>query len=491
MVTEYTLVNALFVGFEIQIFNTFGNAFPVQYWSRLWISIYVMVALGIQSQQLMAIVVEYRGMNDYRYRPEMTDHFIICGKLNPNVVWRLLNEYVEYHNEFEKKTEMPSILIIQDCLPSDEMIALVSKFQSDEIDLQYLRIELNEKELKIFGTMDLAQRIYYLNDSQDPKLWFDYEVFMIMKTIENLNPMALKVFQINIAIPTQTLKMEVKASSNVNILSWPYLKAKLFSNSAFTPGINCVIQNLLLSISDFPQVKKVMDIPWILDYMQGAQLETFVVKFSAYFVFKKFADVAHDLYFSRAKNKASSTVILVGIKSFNAASQHGTILINPYQYIIQAGDYAVLMANNIEDALLVEDYEERVSLQFTGTIHKRPLLKRSKEMASWVRAMAICQKENTSFMCQLEDTFYKIWMGDGVVGKVNGHIIVTGPSIYLPIVCEYIRKRTNKPICYCSRADPDKYFEIQVKRYQNIFYFQCDILNTIDLFKIGMKDAYH
>lgn len=113
--------------------------------------------------------------------------------------------------------------------------------------------------------------------------------------------------------------------------------------------------------------------------MNGAQLETFILKFSKYFFWQKFKEVCHEVYFSKPRTCTSSTAILIGIKSFNAASQHGIILINPYNYLIQPGDYAVVIANNIEEALLVQNYEEIISLKQTETMHKRPLVEQSKE----------------------------------------------------------------------------------------------------------------
>ena len=82
-------------------------------------------------------------------------------------------------------------------------------------------------------------------------------------------------------------------------------------------------------------------------------------------------------------------------------------------------------------------------------------------------------------------------MGQGVVGKITGHIVVYGPSVYLGVICDVIRKRTKKPICYATMDTPDRHFEVQIKRHENVFFFQCDVLDITDLYRLGMKDAYH
>ena len=58
-------------------------------------------------------------------------------------------------------------------------------------------------------------------------------------------------------------------------------------------------------------------------------------------------------------------------------------------------------------------------------------------------------------------------------------------------MCDLIRKRTQKPICYVTMGIPDRFFEVQVKRFENIYFFQCDVLDITDLYRVGMKDAYH
>lgn len=83
------------------------------------------------------------------------------------------------------------------------MIALLDYFVQIDVDAKYLQISISEKELREFAKLHKAQRIYYLNDSHDSSLWHDYEVFMIIKTLEILNPHALKVLQINIPLPTE------------------------------------------------------------------------------------------------------------------------------------------------------------------------------------------------------------------------------------------------------------------------------------------------
>ena len=258
----------------------------------------------------------------------------------------------------------------------------------DDCKVRYLNIPLIENELREFGHIKDANWIYFMNDQQNTKLFSDYEVFMIILTIQNMNIHARMVFQINLPLSNQYLKADFGQSSRVNILSLPYLKCTMISGAIFNPGVLCFYQNFIHKINGYPMVPKVEEIGWLLDYVYGAQQETFIVKFSDYFTGKKFAEVVHDLYFSRQKTLNLSTVLLVGVKSFNAASQSGSILINPLHYVIQPNDYAVVVANNIEEALLVEDYEERVSLKYTGTIFKRPVGTKSKEYKDLIRAMA-------------------------------------------------------------------------------------------------------
>ena len=114
MSTTYTLTQALFFGAEIQILNTFGDVFPVQIWSRIWMSVYVMLTLIIMSQKFAELFQEYQEMNDYRYRHEFSKHVVLMGKLNVNSVWRILNEFLYYFETYEKKLEIPQILIIED-----------------------------------------------------------------------------------------------------------------------------------------------------------------------------------------------------------------------------------------------------------------------------------------------------------------------------------------------------------------------------------------
>ena len=495
MSTAYTQIDSQFLGLEILLFNTFGNAFPVKYWSRIWIAGYVIVNIYISSQQMMAIIKEYTELNDFRYRFEIVNpHIVIMGKLRAMGVWRMLNDIVNYFEAHETVIELPEILIVQNELPSPEFLAICQYFidNFDDCMVRYLCVSLSENELREFAHLKDASYIYYLNDTQDTSLFTDYEVFMIIQTIENLNIHAKKLIQINIPMQNSYLREDFGQSSRVNIMSIPFLRSTILGSSVFNPGILCLYQNLLWKIEDYPyNVPNNGEIPWVLDYCHGAQQESYIVKFSPYFFGKKFGEIVHDIYFSRQKNLNFSTVLQIGVKSFNAASQRGTILINPFRYVIQPNDYAVVIANNIEEAMLVECYEDRVSLKFTGTIFKRPLLPGSKELKGIHKQMKKSTKKIEDFICRLDEPYYKIWMGQGVVEKIKGHILIYGPSVYLGTVCDLIRKRTQKPICYVTMGIPDRFFEVQVKRFENIYFFQCDVLDITDLYRVGMKDAYH
>ena len=115
MSTTYILTDSLFFGLEILLFNTFGNVFPIKFWSRIWIAGYVMVNIYITSQELLKIVTEYTMLNDHRYRSTMErPHIMIMGKLNHQSVWRMLNDIVTYFEDNEKSLEIPEIVIVQD-----------------------------------------------------------------------------------------------------------------------------------------------------------------------------------------------------------------------------------------------------------------------------------------------------------------------------------------------------------------------------------------
>ena len=129
MSTDYGLLDSLFLGLEILLFNTFGNAFPVKYWSRIWIAGYVIVNIYITSQKMLEVVKEYTELMDYRYRYSIVNpHIVIMGKLNMGTVWRILNDLVPYFEEHEKALELPEILIVQNSFPVAEYLAMCQYF---------------------------------------------------------------------------------------------------------------------------------------------------------------------------------------------------------------------------------------------------------------------------------------------------------------------------------------------------------------------------
>ena len=79
-----------------------------------------------------------------------------------------------------------------------------------------------------------------------------------------------------------------------------------------------------------------------------------------------------------------------------------------------------------------------------------------------------------SYTCKLTENHYKIW-NRGVQGKISGQIIIIGPTDYLMSCCEIIRKRTSKPICILSHETPDKNWEKLLKRFDKLFYLECDL----------------
>jgi hypothetical protein len=120
------------------------------------------------------------------------------------------------------------------------------------VKMNYLNMSFDEKQLVQFGCLDKAKYIYFFNDSRNLAHYEDYEVFMTMKKLENVAHQAYKVFQINIPLAPDILMTSFNDFNKCTIVSYSYLKGRIFSQAIFNPGLLTVIQNLLRKIEDYP-----------------------------------------------------------------------------------------------------------------------------------------------------------------------------------------------------------------------------------------------
>lgn len=124
-------------------------------------------------------------------------------------------------------------------------------------------------------------------------------------------------------------------------------------------------------------------------------------------------------------------------------------MINPYNYIIQPGDYAVVLANNIEEAMFVTEYETKVEFRVNERVLKKPILMNSPLQDELFDTFKANYIENfKSYYCESDKQKTFTVHFEPVKGKIKGHIVIISPTQVLGPIFEAIRERTEKPIVF-------------------------------------------
>ena len=201
------------------------------------------------------------------------------------------------------------------------------------------------------------------------------------------------------------------------------------------------------------------------------------------------------IYGAKTKD-LSGAILLIGIKTF-IVSHKGQIMINPKNYNIRKGDYGVILAQSSEMANFVNDFASQIDIMASDK-YSFGILKKEYRYLEESPIDAIIKSQNDTLKSEFKSKnslskklHYKLFIDD-LRNRLRDHIIVFGPYSHFRNSLKFIRKRSQKTICYMADKLSDmKNWQKLDRQYSNIYFLEGDIFDVKHLKKAAIEKAYH
>ena len=348
---DYTFFYAFYFFYETFLTVGYGDVMPNKPESRILVSLIIIIFSLILIDQLYKLYDVKSKISPYDFDYKHTEHLVIIGFFTENSVQRMLLDL--FRDELFDKY----ILIIRNSPPSEEMLILIDKFntQKNEIIISYLQSFFMKDDIILKANINHAKAILLMND---PNLFHnDNEILMLLKLFQDYNGFIRKIVQIN---ENNDIWNDSQLSNPWNIVFSPCeIKTNLLCMSVFNKGIITLFNNLMNSLEILPPIRTNLECQWLMEYSASILQSVFLVYFSDFFIGKKFRETAVILYQAKSKFDYLKGMLLIGVKTFaNIEQNKGNVYMNPQNYTIKQGDYAIIIAKNKETADFVSFFKE-------------------------------------------------------------------------------------------------------------------------------------
>ncbi|CAH1784201.1 unnamed protein product [Owenia fusiformis] len=321
---------------------------------KIFIVIFIVSAIALFTSVLPELVELISSRNKYggTYKKKYDRHVVVCGHITYETVSRFLRDFL--HGDREVKDI--NIVFLSKKHPDVELKALIKSqftyvkyYQGNAINAADLeRVKLKECD----ACLVLTNKQCIDPDAEDAA--------NIMRVI------AVKDYCEKTRMIVQ-LMLHRNKNHLVNIAGWHMgrdevicmseLEMAFIAQSCIAPGISTMMANLFMMIS----TKDSGDCPeWKKQFIQGADLEIYMVPLSDTFVGTPFPAIAEICY-------KELGILLIGVE---IKKLYGTeILLNPNSRVAITTDVkAILLANTLDEAKKVTDYGCSVN-RFIGSLH--------------------------------------------------------------------------------------------------------------------------
>ena len=253
------------------------------------------------------------------------------------------------------------------------------------------------------------------------------------------------------------------------------------ANSVFNKGLITLFNNLMSSQQVLPQIKTSIECQWFMEYSASYLQGVFLVQFSPFFIGKKFKDCFSILYKAKSKFDYLQSILLIGVKAFKNIEQNkGLVLLNPQQYTIKKGDYAIVISKTKETAQFVSFFTEEVDLNESklDLMENEDCLYGQLEFENCVGFELERKKVNENFfLCsRLSKIHFLLWKTD-LTARLEGHIVVFANEALFEAILKELRKRTEKPVCFFMERSPSTRTLELIARNTMAFVLEGNILN--------------
>jgi voltage-gated potassium channel len=371
---HFTFVHGLYFLMTTLTTIGYGDIHPNNSWAyaltfALMGTLSVTVPPEIQIwQEMQAMASNYSGLFDNASR---SPHVIVCGDIATNAALRFLKEF--FHVDHGAVDDVVVFLCHYE---PDASLASALADHFYESRVKYIKGSvLVESDLKRCQFMNAKAVFVMSNQTSDDPAASDSCSILAIKAMKDIRPTKLPIY-------CQLLSVESK--NHKGWAKWDYLicmeefEAAVLARNVVCPGFSTMITNLMKSSGDW-EVGDKDTTAWMKEYIYGYGQEIYCVNFSGYFLNQPFEKASAELFREFGVCLFAVSVPADRIERHLGETVDASIpmmtLVNPRGYYIRSGDQAFVIADDFEDAEIVNFWNGQKEMDEDKDEFKPPISK--------------------------------------------------------------------------------------------------------------------
>ena len=349
-------------------------------------------------QDMQAMASNYSGNFENQSRNK---HVIVCGDIGTNAALRFLKEF--FHQDHGDVND--SVVFLCHYEPDSTLAtALADHYYESRVD--YIKGSvLVESDLKRCQFMNASAVFVLSNQFSDDPVASDACSILAIKAMKDIRPTKLPIY-------VQLLSVESK--NHRGWAHWDYLicmeefEAAILARNVVCPGFSTMITNLMKSSGEWEYAEKDVS-AWMKEYLYGFGQEIYNVSFSSYFLnmpfevastelFREFGVCLFAVSVPKSRSGKSPDPKSRKKKKKKSREEERVTLVNPIGYYIRSGDQAFVIADDFEDAEIVNFWNGQKQMDESPENDRmlESLMSRKVQSAVQLSPAKLFQKENRS-----------------------------------------------------------------------------------------------
>ena len=321
----------------------YGDIYPQTSLMRLVVSVIVFCSIIAISQLEISDLLKLNSLYSTEFKHSRGNkHIILSGFFSKNSLNKFLTEF--YHEDHKEKTKHLKIVIIQNELPSKDIQSILLNPKYEE-NLHYLKGDIFSEKTLSNAKVSNADAVILQTEHNELSINDDNFLILACKALSQITPAPIYVkFHNTQSLLHDWADWDLACSSQ-------QIKMSIMIKNGFVSGFSTMIMNLTSSISSNIYSKGFGNTPWMLEYLEGASQELYIVEPPSDFKtieFTKFVEIAYVNFGSlplgvRKKVESSDDEELV----------YYTYILNPIDYNITKDDQIIVISDDFEMAKMI------------------------------------------------------------------------------------------------------------------------------------------
>ena len=320
----------------------YGDIFPQTSLMRLVVSVLIIISIISISQLEVNDFLKLNSQYYSEYKERKGNkHIILSGFFTKSSLNKFLTEF--YHEDHKDKCSNIKIVIIQDDFPNKEIQSILLNPKFDE-NLHYIKGDIFSEKTLSYAKVETASAVILKSDrlKEDDEDKNDQYLILATKALSQITQAPIFV-QFN---STQSLlhdwaDWDLACSSQ-------QIKMSIIIKNGFISGFSTMIMNLTSSISSNIYSKGFGNTPWILEYMEGASQELYIVQPPETFEDIEFTKFVEQSYVNHGSIVFGIRKKIVSIEDKDIV--YYNYILNPVGYVITKNDQVIVISGDEDEA---------------------------------------------------------------------------------------------------------------------------------------------